>query len=191
MLKPLSLKKTTLSFFVLFFLSGFGLLYAESCETSICFPDFIEIGGKQIPKRGSGLLEFLKFDMYTAALYVPAEVEGVEGVLADVPKRLELYYHRNIKVEWMNKAAEKVMRKNPAVDFDAVEARVQLISAAYQKVSKGDRYALQYDPGQGTTLFLNDSPQISLPGYDFAKAYFGIWLSEYPANEELRDKLIQ
>lgn len=172
-------------------LASSGLYAAQAnCPDQVCFDNNVMIAGTAVPLRGTGLLEFLKFDMYTAGFYVPENVHGIEGVLGDVPKRLELHYHRGIKVEWMNKAAQKIMEKNPGVEYEKIRTRVEQISAAYKKVEKGDRYALQYEPGKGTTLLLNNVPQINIPGLDFAHAYFGIWLSEYPANKELRDALI-
>lgn len=189
----MKLKKAALLPLSLLFLAALctPLQAAAVCDGKVCFEDRVLIGGTEVPLRGTGMLEFLKFDMYSAALYVPENSQGITGVLDAPLKRLELCYHRSIKVEWMNKAAAKIMEKNPAVDFEAIRKRVEQISAAYQRVEKGDRYALQYESSSGTTLLLNDEPQITIPGEDFARAYFGIWLSEYPANTHLRDALIK
>ena len=43
-------------------------------------------------------------------------------------------------------------------------------------VQKGDRYALTYVPGAGTTLALNGRPLGTIEGADFAAALFTIWL---------------
>jgi chalcone isomerase-like protein len=57
-------------------------------------------------------------------------------------------------------------------------------------VSPGDRYALTYVPDVGTELRLNEESLATIPGEDFAEAYFGIWLGDQPLDEGLRDKLL-
>lgn len=160
------------------------------CAHNACFPPEREVGGQKLPLRGTGLLQYLKLDMYSGAFYAPEGVDTPAEAQADIPKSLILHYHRGIKVKWMNEAAEKILKKNPEADLAALRERLDQISAAYEKVGKDDRYELRYTPGTGTTLLLNDREIITLPGADFASAYMGIWLSENPANKKFRDKLL-
>lgn len=163
---------------------------SSTCPHGACFPPEREVAGQKLPLRGSGLLQYLKLDMYSGAFYAPEGVDTPAEAQADIPKSLILHYHRGIKVKWMNEAAEKILKKNPEVDFSALQDRLDQIAAAYEKVGKDDRYELRYTPGTGTTLLLNDREIITLPGEDFARAYMGIWLSETPANKKFRDKLL-
>jgi hypothetical protein len=163
---------------------------APSCIDAICFDATREVSGKTLPLKGTAKLQFLKFDMYAGALYADANLKTPAEVLGDVPKALVLHYQRNIKVEWMNTAAVKIIKKNPKVDYEKVRTRVEEIGRAYKKVGKDDRYALVYEPGKGTSLYLNDQFVILIPGKDFQEAYFGIWLSEHPAKPVFRDKLL-
>lgn len=163
---------------------------ADRCLNETCFSETLTVGGEDLPLRGIGLLEFWKMDLYTAAFYVPEEAQGIDGVLQDVPKALIIHYHRGVPTKWMNKVAVKKLRENPDVDYAAVEDRVKLIGDTYVPVNDGDRYELRYAPGGGTTLLLNGQEQIRIPGADFAKAYFGIWVSHVPGKEKLRDELL-
>ena len=54
--------------------------------------------------------------------------------------------------------------------------RIDLLHSKYLSVGPGDRYALTYLPNQGTELTLNDQSIITIPGADFDRAYFAIWL---------------
>lgn len=161
-----------------------------ACPHGACFDGQKEVEGQRLPLRGTGLLQYLKLDIYSGAFYAPEHVDTPEEALADVPKSLILQYHRGIKVKWMQQASERILKKNPAVDLQALKPRLDLIAGAYQKVEKGDRYELRYAPGKGTTLLLNDREVIQVPGEDFARAYLGIWLSEKPANARFRDSLL-
>ncbi|MEJ2519407.1 MAG: chalcone isomerase family protein [Desulfuromonadales bacterium] len=54
----------------------------------------------------------------------------------------------------------------------------------------GDRYRLIYRPGTGTELRLNDRRLGTIPGDDFAVAYFSLWLGEQPIDKRFRDRLL-
>jgi hypothetical protein len=183
-----------LSFFIFVVLGFFPRLAFPACIDDICFSDKTVIATENLVLEGVGLLEYLKFDMYAAAFYLPQNRKKIatEDVLdPSISKKLVIHYKRDIKVSWMNKAAERIIKKNPTIDYPSVESRVKEIGDAYIKVEKGDRYALSYDAeGQRTTLLLNDQKVTEISGGDFARAYFGIWISEYSANQELRAKLL-
>ena len=162
-----------------------------ACKDSVCFKPILKIAGGEIPIKGLSLLEYLRFDLYTAALYAPSEVKTIDAVLGNIPKSLILHYHRTIKKEIMIKASRNRILKNHEVDSVALEDRLKQLDAAYQTVQKGDRYELRYEPGTGTSLILNGKLQATIEGEDFQKAFFGIWLSRVPLNKKLRDTLLQ
>jgi hypothetical protein len=64
------------------------------------------------------------------------------------------------------------------------------MSALYEDVVAGDRYALTYRPDLGTELSKNGRHLRTIPGADFAAAYFGIWLGDAPLDDALRDQLL-
>lgn len=130
-------------------------------------------------------------DVYTAALYTPTEIKTAGDVLRNIPKSLILHYHRPVKKEWILKASHNRLKKNLGNNISAFEERLKTLDAAYQSVKKNDRYELRYEPSVGTSLFLNDKLQVSIPGEDFQQAYFGIWFSEKPLNKKFRDKLLK
>ncbi len=181
--------------FIIFFLIITFLpvsLHAQEmlCKKSICFNRTQEIAGQQIPIKGAELLEYLMLDLYTAALYAPADIKTIDGILGNVPKSLVLHYHRTIKKEWMIKASRDRIKKNKDNNAVALEDRLKQLDAAYQTVQRGDRYELRYEPGIGTSLILNGKLQATIQGEDFQRAFFGIWLSKLPLNKKLRDHLI-
>jgi len=161
-----------------------------SCIDKICFEKIREVGGAALPLKGTSKLEFMGLDMYVGAFYAAENLKTPTAVLGNIPKALVLHYKRSIKVKWMNSAAARTIKKNPAVDFEKLKSRVDEIGRAYKRVGKDDRYALVYEPGKGTSLYLNDQFVVLILGEDFQSAYFGIWLSEYPAKPAFRDQLL-
>lgn len=160
------------------------------CQKSICFEPSKKLAGSEIPIKGVELLTYFKFKLYTAALYAPTNVNSIDAVLNDIPKSLILHYHRTIKKEWMIKASRDRIQKNPDNNLSLLETRLIQLDHAYKTVQKDDRYELRYEPSVGTSLILNNQIQAIIPGKDFQRAFFGIWLSKLPVNKQLRDRLI-
>ncbi len=138
-----------------------------------------------------GVLRYMRFIKgYVAALYLDDE-DAAAKVLSDVPKRLEISYFWEIEGEKIASAGEELVARNVAPD-ELAELRPQLsaIRALYDDVRPGDRYALTYVPGTGTELSLNGKVKGLIPGAEFARAYFAIWLGEEPIDASLKEQLL-
>lgn len=162
----------------------------QECYRDVCFPSIANVGASQVPLLGLGRLRYLFFKVYTAALYGPPNARSTDAILADVPKRLVIRYHRSIDKEKFAEVAEDSLKDDPAVDLNAVSTRLAQLNSALESVQEGDTYEMAYIPGQGTTLSRNGSKVITIAGLDFAQAYLGIWLGENPYSERLRNQLL-
>ncbi len=161
-----------------------------ACLDEVCFPSRTTVGPSSVPLHNVAMLEIWGFDVYTAALYVPPGVDTVDEVLRTAPKKLILHYHRSIRAQQIIKAAEKALRKNPEINREVLDDRLQRMYTAFRDVDEGDRYELRHDPERGSILSLNGEVACVVEGNDFAEAFFGIWLSDTPLNATLRDALI-
>jgi len=155
------------------------------------FSPEITVNGQTLPLRGTGRLVWMRMvTVYDAALYLPADIPG-KDVLRDVPKRLELRYHISIKAEKFGESAVPFLEKNVAAEeLVRLKPRIERLNRIYRDVKEEDRYALDYAPGKGTTLSLNNSPLGTIEGADFAAAYFAIWLGAKPISDTMRDELM-
>ena len=143
-----------------------------------------EDGSVRMTLRGTSLLRVgMIFKVYAAGLFV-AEAEDTQRVLDDVPKRLEIAYLRHVRARDIVSAGQDILRRNlPPDEWARLEPRVTEIGRLYTDVKRGDRYALTYVPGRGSTRSLNGRDLVTIAGADFARAYFGIWLdarTDYP-----------
>ncbi len=162
----------------------------QICKDEICFPNSVEIAGTKLTLRGISLFTYWGFRVYTGAFYAPPEVRTVNQALSDVPKYLVLHYHRGLEAQNFVDNSEYILKQNPDINMQELRPELQKLYKSYGDVKEGDKYALQYIPGQGTTLTLNGKPQGSFPGTDFQKAYFGIWLSNYSVGKDFTRKLL-
>jgi hypothetical protein len=155
------------------------------------FADRVGTEDGALELHGVGLLRWrYLFKAYVGALYLPGGARA-EDALADVPKQLVIHYFHGIRAEDFGKAALGILERS----FDAqalapLRERVERLHALYESVRPGDRYVLTYLPDRGTTLALNGVEKGTIPGADFARAYFSIWLGPQPADRAFRDQLL-
>ena len=171
--------------------SGTAAFAAPVLREGQSFNEAYEAGKTALRLHNASLLTVgYVFKVYVAGLYL-ADDSDTSRVLDDVPKRLEIAYLRDVTKKIIVDASEDHFRKNlkPA-QIAALRDRLDAINKLYSDVKEGDRYALTYFPGAGCELALNGKPLGTIPGADFASAYFGIWLGQGCAKPELRDALL-
>ena len=163
---------------------------ASSAEPAATFAPEVTVRGQTLPLRGTGRFVWMRLvTVYDAALYLPGDFPA-KDILQDVAKRLELSYRVSIPAEKFGKSAEPYLEKNvPPAELARLKLRIEQINRLYRDVTEGDRYALTYSPGQGTTLSMNGEPLGTIEGADFAAAYYTIWLGAKPISESMRDEL--
>jgi hypothetical protein len=128
--------------------------------------------------------------VYVAALYLPEQAKPSEA-LSDIPKRLEINYLVAIKGADFGPAAETILARNVSgAELKRLRSRIDRLNAAYRDIKPGDRYALTYQPENGTELSFNGEPLVTIEGADFAAAYFSIWLGHKPLDDNLKKALL-
>jgi len=155
------------------------------------FTRTVDTDNQRLHIQGAGVLTVMLFvKAYAGAFYLP-ESALPEQALGPIAKRLVLEYYHPIAGEDFAKATRvKILDNVDANEAQRLEARIDRLAAMYRDVRPGDRYALTYVPGQGTRLSLNDEALGTIPGDDFARAVFAIWLGANPIDENFRDRLL-
>lgn len=128
--------------------------------------------------------------VYDATLHL-GDGEPPSRIFADIPTRLHIAYHRGFTAAEIIKGGDTLLVRNvDAATLEAIRERLERINRAYRDVKATDSYTLTYVPGRGTTLRLNGTPLDTIPGHDFAAAYFRIWFGESPISKSMRDALL-
>jgi len=171
--------------------SLFGLTAAGATIQGVRFAESRQAGDLTLKLVGTGLQRYAYiYHVCVAALYLPAGTKPVDA-LTNVPKTLEIEYFHKIRADQFASLTVKGVKANtPPAEFARVEARLGDFVAAYRSVQPGDRYALTFLPGDGTTLALNGKTIIHIPGDDFARALYAVWLGKKPVTEGLKAGLL-
>ena len=157
----------------------------------VYFNDEYTAGSRKLNLRGFAILNYmLVIKAYAGALYMESGVPA-SSVLGEIPRILELFYFHNISADDFRKSTiEMIMRNTTDAEFGIISERLSRFNSFYRDVKPGDRYRAEYIPGRGTTLYLNGRSLGTVPGNDFSKAFFSIWIGRDPIDKNFRDKLL-
>jgi hypothetical protein len=138
--------------------------------------------------QGSGRLRFLGLHIYDARLWVGAQAISAEW--SGLPFALELQYGRSLSGEQIAERSLKEMRRQGDVTDVAAERWLGNMKQLFPDVNAGDRITGLNLPGAGARFFLNGSMRGEPREADFARLFFGIWLSPRTSEPALRESLL-
>lgn len=155
----------------------------------------VSLANKDLVLNGAGVRSVLFVKAYVAALYLPSKMEDANLVIANGPRKMVLHILRDIEVNELASAMLKGMRKNNSAK-DLAEVTMQMASFGQvfgniPMVKNGDTITFDYVPGQGSVAYVNKTRLgDALPGDQFARVFFRIWLGDHPVQESLKRELL-
>lgn len=145
--------------------------------------------------NGAGIRNYLFFDIYRVALYLPQRQSDVRQVLHDeLPRRVQITLLRDISAERdVDFLMAGLEDNNSAEELAAIQAPVEQflnIIRRMGKVPKGHVVLLDYQPAVGTRVWLNRRLLGVVPGAAFNRSLLKIWLGENPIAKDLKRALL-
>jgi hypothetical protein len=153
------------------------------------FENTMTVGDTVLARAGAGSLSRWFIKGCDIALFVAKGTKKSE-VLDDRARALEFSYYVGIEAEQFATAAWDTLKKNfRESELKERKRDIDKLHTFYRTVESGDRYRLVYEPGAGTTLFLNEKKLGTVKGQEFARTYFSVWLGEVPIDRGLKKRL--
>lgn len=155
--------------------------------------DSITVADQTLVLNGVGVRSKFFLNLYTAALYLQqASNEGEVVIASDKPMTIRLQITSSlIDGEKMSEATLDGFVKSTNGNLTPIQKEVELLISAFRDaVEDGDIFDLQYVPGVGTTVIRNGEVKVVVPGLSFKQALFGIWLSEDPVQDDLKEDML-
>ena len=149
-------------------------------------------GEHTLTLRGADLLRWKWIvKIYVAALYVPADTKTTD-LLGEIPRRIEFHYRRGFTAEQLVEATNgTINRGRDAKAVAAIAAEVAAFNTLYPAVVEGDVMAIEYLPGVGTTMRINNVVRgAAVVGAEFSKALFAIWIGDHAVDDDLKTALL-
>lgn len=170
---------------------GLTLLLALAPLRAFAF-DAATVVRQAIPQarvQGAGELRMYGFHLYDARLYVgPTGLSSKE--LTARPFALDIEYARAFRgVSIAQRGREQMDDLKVASKAQTAEWERQL-DKIFPDVQAGDHVIGIFVPEQGTTFYADNKVIGTIPGNDFARAFFSIWFDPKTAAPGLRNELL-
>ena len=159
----------------------------------VTLPDQATVSGRSLVLNGLGLREatVLMVNVYVAGLYVEAKSSDPGVILkADQTKQIVMKFVRSVGKEKLAEAFTEGFDKNAGDKRAALAPALATLNAALTDVKKEDVIALTYVPATGVTVSVKGKDAAVIPGDDFQRVLFSIWLGANPPNVSLREGLL-
>ena len=159
----------------------------------VTLPDRIEVDSKTLVLNGMGLRQatFLKVNVYVAGLYLESKSSDADAILrAAGPKRLVMQFVRAVGRKDLVKAWEEGFEKGAGTSHEALKERIATLDSYMSDMPKGSVMSFTYLPGKGVVVEVQGAVKGTIPGADFAEAFYRIWLGADPPNAGLKEGLL-
>ncbi len=137
---------------------------------------------------GGGRLRIFGFQIYDAKLW--AEPGFRVDNFATQTLALELSYLRGFDNQAVAERSIAEMRRSGPVSAALAEKWTAAMLGVLPNVKKGDRVLGVHRPGVGAAFWMNGKPLGEIRDAEFARRFFGIWLSPDTSEPGLRNALL-
>lgn len=143
--------------------------------------------------NGAGMRVQYNFDIYIGALYLLNQSNNPLQILeANEPMCMRIIIASNLVTpERLLESIEDGFRRSTKGNTLPLQQKINYLKSAFHgKIKKREDFQILYEPGKGSSVYKNKEHILTIPGYEFKKALFGIWLGPDAAATELKEKLL-
>jgi len=139
--------------------------------------------------HGQGHLRFMGLSVYDIRLWSSAASLSAMTWI-ERPLALEIQYARALSGKRIAERSLQEMQRGGALSDDLAQRWLQAMGPWFPDVKAGDRITGVYSPEEGARFFHNARPTGYSGDKSFAQRFFGIWLSPWTSQPELRAALL-
>ncbi len=184
------MKKITL---IMIALLGINFAQAQTKVAGVNLPDTENYEGNKIVLNGAGVREKLWIDLYAGGLYLTNKSSNAAAITAaDEPMAIKLHIvSKLISSEKMIDAVNEGFENSTDGNTAPLEAKIKKFTEMFMdEIKKNDVFDIVYLPGKGVLVYKNGTEKGVIDGMEFKKALFGIWLSNKPADDDLKEAML-
>ena len=171
---------------------SFGVFLVSTISASE-IPQTIEFKGSNLTLNGQGTRVVFFMKVYEGSLYLENKNSDADEIInsnTSMALRIDVTSEM-VTADAMKKdlseGLEKSTNNNTSNILDEIE---QLSSSFNSAVASGDFYEFIFIPEIGTHVLKNNELVELIPGFDFKKAFFGIFLSNNPIQKNLKKAML-
>jgi len=174
---------------LLILISTFALSPINAAEA----PNSMEYEGTELILNGQGTRVKFFMKVYDTSLYLSSQSSNAEEILNGneaMAIRLDVT-STMVTTDAMKDALNSGLVKSTGDNTSSINKEIeQLISTFNSDVTNSDFFEFIYMPDTGTNVLKNSTYIDTIPGIEFKKAFFGIWLSKNPIQKNLKKAML-
>ena len=140
--------------------------------------------------QGQGRLRFLGLRVYDALLWAPAGQRVTATDAGVQPLALEIRYQRALQGQQIAERSLVEMKRQGELEEAVAQRWLQSMKDLFPDVEEGSRITGLNLPREGARFFVDGRLKGTVAEPDFARRFFGIWLSPQSSDQRLRLALL-
>ena len=179
--------------FVFIALMSAGLTFAQTEVGGVNLPNSESFQGQTLNLNGAGVREKLWIDLYAGGLYLTNKSSDASAIIsADEPMSIKLHIvSKLITSEKMMEAVNEGFESSTRGNTKPIASKIKKFQEFFmEEITRDDVFDIVYVPSKGVVAYKNDKELGVIEGIDFKKALFGIWLSNDPADDDLKEAML-
>ena len=183
-------------FFVCLFCTMISHAQNDREIDGVIIPKTIKFAEKEMFINGVGIRSKFWAEIYTQALYLTKPSKNAAEIMNSDTKMAVIVYIRSplVTSQKFSKSLVKGLKKTLSDErISAFKMQIDLLNELLnqEQITKNDVITMIYnDEDKAMWVIKNGVVKGQIPGFEFKKAFFGIWLSENPINASLKDNLL-
>ncbi|MUP47102.1 chalcone isomerase [Gramella sp. BOM4] len=179
--------------FLMIAVMGLNFASAQTKVGGVSLPNSETFQGESLSLNGAGVREKLWIDLYAGGLYLANKSSNASTIMsANEPMAIKLHIvSKLISSEKMIEAVNEGFENSTNGNTAPLKAKIDKFKSFFmEEITKNDVFDIVYLPSKGVVAYKNDKELGTIEGMDFKKALFGIWLSNNPADEDLKEAML-
>jgi hypothetical protein len=166
---------------------------ARIADTEI--PDSVRLAGvdSELLLNGGGVRKKFFMDIYVGALYLPTRTNDASAILSGSgPASVRMHFlYKEVSKEKITDGWNDGLSANLApAEYAALQPRLEEFNRLFRTVRSGDVISIDFTPGTGTEVRINNELRGAVPGNDFYRALLKVWLGSEPVSDALKQGML-
>lgn len=157
-------------------------------------PDALQAARSELKLNGAGVRSKWMMDVYVGGLYLNQASQDAAGIVkADAPMAVKLHIVSGlVSSDKMKSATSEGFVNATNGNTAPIQGSIDKFMAVFNdEITENDVFDIVYVPGKGVEVYKNEELLDTIDGgMAFKEAVFGIWLSDKPAQEDLKAKML-
>jgi len=183
---------------VLFLTLSFSNVFSQEkfSLNGVTVPRTIDFENQKLQLNGFGTRTKFWTEVYVQALYLTVLSEDAKDILdSDTNMGIRLQITSSlVSSQKLSKSLHKgIIKSIGEENLPKFKTQLDLLEKLLNREAtvENDAFNLIYSSTEKSILvYKNNQLEGKIPGFDFKKAFFGIWLSNNPVDAELKDALL-